>query len=75
MQQDANDLDAQRRQRLRQIAERDAQQKAKEDETRLKNARHAGGRADFVNGYHKKAGDLSLSERMGRQNQSRVEDS
>lgn len=74
MQQDANDLDEQRRQRLQQIAERDAEQKAKDDELRMKNARTAGGRADFVNGYHKKAGDLSLSERMGRQRQSRVED-
>lgn len=42
------------------------QQAAQQDErARARNAR-GGGRAEFVNGFHKRAGDMSLSERMGR---------
>jgi hypothetical protein len=65
MQQDASELDQQRERRLADIAERDRQQKERDDAARAKNSRY-GGRADFVNNFHKKAGDMTLGQRMGR---------
>lgn len=73
MQQDASELDLQRERRLADIAERDRQQHEREEASRAKNARY-GGRADFVNSFHKKAGDLTLSQRMGRTGASNRED-
>lgn len=74
MQQDATDLDTQRRQRLQDIAAREQRAAEQEDKARARNTRYGGGRADFVNGFHKRAGDLSLSERVGRQQHSRRDD-
>lgn len=74
MQQDATVLDAQRQERLRQIAEREKQASDRDEKVRAHNAKYGGGRADFINGYRKRAGDLSLSERMGRQRHGRSED-
>ncbi|KAK5937842.1 RNA-splicing factor [Knufia obscura] len=74
MQQDATDLDVQRQRRLQEIAEREQRTAAQENKARAQNARHGGGRADFVNGFHKRAGDMSLSERVGRQRHSRRDD-
>ncbi|KIW13002.1 hypothetical protein PV08_08189 [Exophiala spinifera] len=65
MQQDANNLDEQREQRLADIAERERAQRERDDAARMRNAKY-GGRADFVNSFHKKAGDLTLGQRMGR---------
>lgn len=65
MQQDASELDHQRVQRLAETAERDRVQQERDEAARAKNAKY-GGRADFVNGFHKKAGDLTLGQRMGR---------
>ena len=65
MQQDANNLDNQREQRLADIAEREKVERERDDAARMRNAKH-GGRADFVNSFHKKAGDLTLGQRMGR---------
>lgn len=73
MQQDASELDLQRERRLADIAERDRQQHEREEASRAKNARY-GGRADFVNSFHKKAGELTLSQRMGRAGVSNRED-
>lgn len=73
MQQDASELDQQREQRLADIAERDRQQRERDDAARVKNARY-GGRADFVNSFHKKAGDMTLGQRMGRAGASNRED-
>lgn len=70
MQQDASELDAQRQRRLQELAEREQQAVETDEKARAKNARIGDGRADFVNGFHKRAGDLSLSERMGRQRYS-----
>ena len=70
MQQDATELDVQRQKRLEEIAERERRAAEQEDKARARNARYGGGRADFVNGFHKRAGDLSLSERVGRQRHS-----
>lgn len=65
MQQDAASLDQQRIQRLAEIAAKDKAAEEKDAEVRACNAKY-GGRASFVNDYHKKAGDLNLSDRMGR---------
>lgn len=70
MQQDASGLDAQRQRRLQELAEREKQAVETDEKARARNARMGDGRADFVNGFHKRAGDLSLSERMGRQRYS-----
>lgn len=67
MQVDASELDVQRQRRLQEIAERERQAVEMDEKARARNARLGGGRADFVNGFQKRAGDLSLSERMGRQ--------
>jgi hypothetical protein len=66
MQQDATELDQQREKRLADLAAKDRLDAARDDTTRARNAKY-GGRADFVGGFHKKAGDLSLADRMGRQ--------
>jgi hypothetical protein len=65
MQQDAASLDQQRIERLADIEARDKADAVKDDAARARNAKY-GGRATFVNDFHKKAGDLNLSERMGR---------
>ncbi|KIW52246.1 hypothetical protein PV05_07899 [Exophiala xenobiotica] len=65
MQQDATVLDQQREQRLAEIAERERAEREREHAARMRNAKH-GGRADFVNSFHKKAGDMTLGQRMGR---------
>jgi hypothetical protein len=65
MQQDASDLDQQRQQRLEEMEARDKVNVERDDVARARNAKY-GGRADFVNSFHKKAGGLSLGDRMGR---------
>lgn len=67
MQVDASELDVQRQRRLQEIAEREQQAVELDEKARARNAQLGDGRADFVNGFHKRAGNLSLSERMGRQ--------
>ncbi|KIX95354.1 uncharacterized protein Z520_08871 [Fonsecaea multimorphosa CBS 102226] len=73
MQHDAADLDHQREQRLAGIAERERAERDRDDAARTRTAKH-GGRADFVNSYHKRAGDMTLGERMGRNGASQRED-
>lgn len=70
MQQDASSLDEQRQRRLKEIAEREKTQSERENAERARNAKY-GGRADFVDRFNRKAGDLSLSDRIGRNGQSR----
>lgn len=65
MQQDATDLDSQRGKRLEEIEARDRADSERDGAIRARNAMY-GGRADFVNSFHKKAGDLTLGERIGR---------
>ncbi|OCT52007.1 putative pre-mRNA-splicing factor CWC25 [Cladophialophora carrionii] len=73
MQQAASELHDERERRLADIAERERADRERDDAVRAKNAKH-GGRADFVNSFHKRAGDLTLGERMGRNGTSRTED-
>ena len=65
MQQDASELDQQREKRLAEIETRDQVNVERDDAARARNAKY-GGRADFVGSFHKKAGALSLGDRMGR---------
>lgn len=65
MQQDANELDDHRAKRLADIEARDRADRDRDDAARARNAKY-GGRATFVNDFHKKAGNMNLSERMGR---------
>lgn len=67
MQQDATDLDNQRQRRLEEITDRENRAAEREEKARAHNARFGEGRADFVNGYRKRAGEFGLRERMGRQ--------
>ena len=71
MQQDASQLDHHREQRIAEVAERERVERERDDAARAKNAKYGGGRADFVNSFHRKAGDLTLGERMGRNGVSR----
>ena len=73
MRQDASELDQQREKRLAELAEREKAQKERDDATRARNAKY-GGRADFVNSFHKKAGDMTLGQRMGRNGASTKEE-
>ncbi|EXJ77646.1 hypothetical protein A1O3_09874 [Capronia epimyces CBS 606.96] len=73
MQQDATELDRQREQRLAEIAERENAERVRDAAARARNSKY-GGRADFVNNFHKKAGAMSLSQRMGRNGISQRED-
>ena len=65
MQQDASKLEEERTQRSVEVDARDREAAARDDLTRAEIAKH-GGRASFVNGFHRKAGDMDLGERMGR---------
>ncbi|RMZ77343.1 hypothetical protein DV737_g4380, partial [Chaetothyriales sp. CBS 132003] len=65
MQQDASDLDQQREKRLADIAAKERADANRDEASRARNAKY-GGRAEFVGAYHRKAGDLGLAERMGR---------
>lgn len=65
MQQDAKDLGQKRKDMLADVAEREKAAMERDDAARARNAKY-GGRADFVNSFHQKAGAMSLGERMGR---------
>ncbi|KAJ6438113.1 pre-mRNA-splicing factor CWC25 [Purpureocillium lavendulum] len=64
MQSAASDLDQDREARLRQLEERERAARDADDR-----ARERGGDRGFVNGLHKQAGNMALSERMGRARQ------
>lgn len=61
MQSAADDLDGDRQQRLVALEERERQAREADDR-----GRERGGERGFVNGLHKKAGDMNLADRMGR---------
>lgn len=65
MQQAASELDEDRERRLAAISARDKVEAERDEDARARNAKY-GGRADFVNGLNRKAGDMNLGERMGR---------
>ncbi|MCJ1393564.1 RNA-splicing factor [Xylographa bjoerkii] len=65
MQEAASELDQDRDRRIAAISERDAADRAAEEAARARAAEY-GGKGDFVNGLHRKAGDMDIGERMRR---------
>lgn len=65
MQQDASALDEDREKRLAALAEREEAARDAEDNARAKSSKY-GDKGDFVNGLHRKAGDMGLADRIGR---------
>ncbi|KAI9738010.1 MAG: RNA-splicing factor [Cirrosporium novae-zelandiae] len=65
MQKAAGDLDKNRDKRLQAMEARDKVEREAEDAARRRNAKY-GGRADFVMGMNRKAGEIGLGERMRR---------
>ncbi|MCJ1410557.1 RNA-splicing factor [Ptychographa xylographoides] len=75
MQQAASELDEDREKRLAAMSEREVANKEAEDAARATAAKY-GGKGDFFNGLHRKAGDMNVGERMrrGRQGLERDRD-
>ena len=69
MQNNANELDADRAQRLAKLAVKERADAEAEEAARQRNHR-AGGRADFLNQANRKAGELDLGERVSRGRQA-----
>jgi Pre-mRNA splicing factor/N-terminal domain of CBF1 interacting co-repressor CIR len=65
MQEAASELDQDRERRLAAIAARDKEEAEREAEARARNAKY-GGRADFMHGLNRRAGDMNLGDRLGR---------
>lgn len=65
MQQAASELDEDRQKRLIAIEAREKIEQAADDAARFQSAKY-GGKGDFVNGLHRKAGALDIGERMRR---------
>ena len=65
MQQNASDLDIDREKRIAAIAAHEEAEKEADEIARARSAKY-GGRGDFVNGLHRKAGELDIGERMRR---------
>ena len=65
MQQAASELDDDREKRVSALNTRDAAEREVEDAARARAAKY-GGKGDFVNGLHRKAGDMDIGERMRR---------
>lgn len=65
MQQAASELDGDREKRLAAMSQRDAADRDAEEAARARASKY-GGKGDFVNGLHRKAGDMDIGERMRR---------
>lgn len=65
MQQDASTLDADREKRLAALAEKETADREAEDASRARSAKY-GDKGDFIQGIQRKAGDMSLGDRIGR---------
>ncbi|TVY34043.1 Pre-mRNA-splicing factor [Lachnellula subtilissima] len=65
MQQDASKLDVDREKRLAALAEQEKADREAEDKARAKSSKY-GDKGDFINGLNRKAGDVSLADRIGR---------
>ncbi|KAK7455685.1 hypothetical protein CaCOL14_012759 [Colletotrichum acutatum] len=67
MQAAASDLDTDRERRLAALEERESAARQADDQARERSSKF--GDRQFVNGLHRKAGNMSLGERMGRSRQ------
>lgn len=65
MQQDASALDEDREKRLAALAKQERADREADDRARLQSSKY-GDKADFVNGMHRKVGDMGLADRIGR---------
>lgn len=65
MQQAASELDEDREKRLVAMNQREAADREADEAARARAAKH-GSKGDFVNGLHRKAGDMDIGERMRR---------
>ncbi|KAE8440834.1 hypothetical protein EG329_006396 [Mollisiaceae sp. DMI_Dod_QoI] len=73
MQQDASKLDVDREKRLAALAEQEKATRELEDKARAKSSKY-GDKGDFVNNLHRKAGEISLADRIGRGKQGLMKD-
>ncbi|KAL3420470.1 hypothetical protein PVAG01_08969 [Phlyctema vagabunda] len=73
MQQDASSLDVDREKRLAALAEREKGDREAEELSRAKSSKY-GDKGDFINGLHRKAGDMGLADRIGRGRQGLQKD-
>jgi ATP-dependent protease ClpP protease subunit len=62
---DASDLDADRENRLKALAAREAAEREEEDKARSKSSKYTD-KGNFMKSVHQKAGDLGLADRIGR---------
>jgi len=65
MQQDASKLDEDRERRLAALAEKEKADREVEEAARARSSKY-GTKGDFMHSVHRKAGDMSLGDRMGR---------
>lgn len=65
MQSAASELDQDRAKRIAAIEEREKAEQAKEDAARARSSKY-GGKGDFVTGLNRKAGEMSIGDRMKR---------
>ena len=65
MQKAASELDEDREKRISALNTREVAEKEAEDAARARTAKY-GGKGDFVNGLHRKVGDMDIAERMRR---------
>jgi len=73
MQQDASKLDVDREKRLAALAEQEKKDREAEEKSRAASAKYSD-KGDFVNGMDRKAGNMSLADRIGRGRQGLVKD-
>lgn len=73
MQQDASKLDVDRENRLAALAEQEKADREAEDRARAMSSKY-GEKGDFMNGINRKAGDISLADRIGRGRQGLQKD-
>lgn len=72
MQQDASKLNLDREKRLAALERQEKLEREAEERARLKSTRY-GGKGDFINKIHLKAGDMSLADRIGRNRQGMIQ--
>jgi hypothetical protein len=65
MQTAASELNQDRQKRIAAVAEKEKAAAQSEEDGRMQTAKY-GGRADFVNGLNRRAGDMTLGDRIGR---------
>ncbi|RKF75529.1 putative pre-mrna-splicing factor cwc25 [Golovinomyces cichoracearum] len=73
MQKDASKLDSDREKRLAALEKQENAEREAEERARAESAKY-GGKGNFINKLHHKAGDMSLADRIGRSKQGMLRD-